>query len=107
MLKFDLGHLDLGELLPVPHSAMITFPAAILIGDKLRALELIDDFANHLRPLHIGTDADASAFTDEKNVIEFNLIASGTIELLDREDFTRASAILFTTGFENCVRHSL
>src|SRR5262245_45930495 len=87
--------------------AMIALPAAILVGDFLLALRLADDFADHAGALEVSAHADSVALANEEDLVESDFVAGFASELLNGKDLACACTVLFTTGFENCVRHGL
>ena len=107
VLYADRFYLEPGQLPAMADRAVIAFPAAILVGDLLLALRLADDFADHARALEVSAHADSVALANEEDLIESDFVAGFACELLDGKDFARACTVLFTTGFENCVRHGL
>ena len=84
--------------------AMIAFSALVLIGYDFRRLVLLDDFGNHRGSGKGAAGLEIGPCTVEKNVGESVLGTSGDIEFLDVDDVALGDAVLFTAGFEDCVR---
>ena len=82
-----------------------TLAALELEGNALGSAMLLDHLGGDTGAIdERGTQLDAAAFTDHEDVESEGRIDFG-VELLDVDLVALLDAVLFTAGFDDCVRH--
>ena len=87
--------------------AVITFAAAILEGDDLLVLALLDDFTRDGGTFDERTAVrEIVAVAMKQDVAENGFFARFTLEQIDIDNVALGNAMLSAACFDNCVSHT-
>src|SRR6185503_18790747 len=102
-LRQNLVHLHPGVILAMPDGALVLLLALELEDDGLLTPALCGDGARYPRGADGGTGLNRVSIQHGDYAVEFNCCADVAGQSLDFNRLAWRDAILFTTGFNDCV----